>query len=889
MAAVAPLPRLLGALATFTVCSILLAAALYTAYSIRLYAVTEFGRVIHEFDPWFNFRATQYLSDNGLYKFFHWFDYMSWYPLGRPVGSTIYPGMQLTAVAIHRVLNSKLLGLNMSLNDVCVFVPAWFGVTATAALGALTAECAGSATAGVFAALIMAMIPAHIMRSVAGGYDNESIAVTSICLVFFLWASSLRTTHPSSDSSSATPEPAAAVAKKTEPVASNAADEPEVVKGGAEKAKLKQRKKPAKVEQSEGGKDAAGAASSESPVSAAGGDDLPALVSKVFFSADEIATAHTYFFGLLTGIAYIYMVMAWGGYVFVLNMVAFHAALLVMTGRYTQKLHRAYTLFYAVGTAGAVLVPVVGWTPLKSLEQLGAFVVFVGLQALEFCETVRKQKKMSPHDAGVFKFKVAGVLGVGLVAVVAMLLPMGYFGPISARVRSLFVKHTRTGNPLVDSVAEHQATSPQAYLQFLSDIYYVAPIGFVMCFFGRTDAKVFLLAYGAVAYYFSAKMSRLVILLGPIASALGGVALGGFFRWVVESAVLATDFVMKNIGFVASDSDIDSVESDGSKKPAKKPVGAKKASNSVLGLKMPEPVVKLYNQPFFVIIRAVVGIAALYLLYVRGQVFSEYCQTMARHMSHPSIMFKGQLRDGSTVLVDDYREGYWWLRDHTPEDSRVLSWWDYGYQITGIGNRTTLADGNTWNHEHIATIGKMLVSPEKEAHSMIRHVADFVLIWAGGQSDDLAKSPHMARIGNSVFPDICPNDPLCRSFGFVGGRPTKMMAESLLFKLHGSGLVEGVQVNPKFFREVFRSKFGKVRIYAVLQVSQKSKKWVADPANRLCDRPGSWYCPGQYPPALEDVIARRKNFAQLEDFNRAKDPNSKQYTDQYHKSFEQGG
>ena len=28
------------------------------------------------------------------------YDHMSWYPLGRPVGSTIYPGMQLTAVAL---------------------------------------------------------------------------------------------------------------------------------------------------------------------------------------------------------------------------------------------------------------------------------------------------------------------------------------------------------------------------------------------------------------------------------------------------------------------------------------------------------------------------------------------------------------------------------------------------------------------------------------------------------------------------------------------------------------------------------------------------------------------------------------------------------------------
>ena len=57
------------------------------AYDIRLYAIREYGTVIHEFDPWFNYRATEYLDEHGWHAFFHWFDYESWYPLGRPVGA----------------------------------------------------------------------------------------------------------------------------------------------------------------------------------------------------------------------------------------------------------------------------------------------------------------------------------------------------------------------------------------------------------------------------------------------------------------------------------------------------------------------------------------------------------------------------------------------------------------------------------------------------------------------------------------------------------------------------------------------------------------------------------------------------------------------------------
>lgn len=58
---------------------------LRNAFQIRLLAIEGYGRVIHEFDPYFNWRATRYLYENGREKFFKWFDHMVWYPLVRCV------------------------------------------------------------------------------------------------------------------------------------------------------------------------------------------------------------------------------------------------------------------------------------------------------------------------------------------------------------------------------------------------------------------------------------------------------------------------------------------------------------------------------------------------------------------------------------------------------------------------------------------------------------------------------------------------------------------------------------------------------------------------------------------------------------------------------------
>ncbi|KAK4289992.1 hypothetical protein Pmani_037078 [Petrolisthes manimaculis] len=51
-----------------------LSLAAILSFSCRLFSVLRFESVIHEFDPYFNYRTTKFLAEEGFYNFHNWFD-----------------------------------------------------------------------------------------------------------------------------------------------------------------------------------------------------------------------------------------------------------------------------------------------------------------------------------------------------------------------------------------------------------------------------------------------------------------------------------------------------------------------------------------------------------------------------------------------------------------------------------------------------------------------------------------------------------------------------------------------------------------------------------------------------------------------------------------------
>ncbi|CDJ65283.1 hypothetical protein ENH_00006790 [Eimeria necatrix] len=177
-------------------------------------------------------------------------------------------------------------------------------------------------------------------------------------------------------------------------------------------------------------------------------------------------------------------------------------------------------------------------------------------------------------------------------------------------------------------------------------------------------------------------------------------------------------------------------------------------------------------------------------------------------------------------------------------EQKHLYGWDYGYQVSEVGNRTVFVDNNTWNSTHIATVGLAFGSEEFQAYEIAQDLdVDYVFVVFGGMarfsSDDLNKLIWMIRIASGVFPDMQQSDYLGPKGQFtVGEGAPNALLNSLLYKLSyqhfgkatkGFDFARKTQVNTgdivlKHFEEVFTSENWVVRIYKVRKADNRDAK-----------------------------------------------------------------
>ena len=65
-------------------------------------------------------------------------------------------------------------------------------------------------------------------------------------------------------------------------------------------------------------------------------------------------------------------VSAWGGYVFIINLIPLHVFALLLMGRYSPRIYTAYTTFFILGLLLSMQVPFVGFQPIRTSEHMAS-------------------------------------------------------------------------------------------------------------------------------------------------------------------------------------------------------------------------------------------------------------------------------------------------------------------------------------------------------------------------------------------------------------------------------------------------------------------------------------------------------------------------------------
>lgn len=162
-----------------------LAIAFSTAFIMRSFPI-KYGYYLNEFDPYFDYRATKYIVDNGLEAYLKWHDNMSWYPDGRDIPKTSQVGLHVTAAYLY-----KIFGGNSSILDFTIIFPVVIGSLTTIVVFALVRSLGGT-TAGLFSALLIAFTPAIIQRGNLGWFKSEPLGLFLGLLALYLLISAMK-------------------------------------------------------------------------------------------------------------------------------------------------------------------------------------------------------------------------------------------------------------------------------------------------------------------------------------------------------------------------------------------------------------------------------------------------------------------------------------------------------------------------------------------------------------------------------------------------------------------------------------------------------------------------------------------------------------------------
>ncbi len=173
-----------GILLVFSLISIFI-----IALTIRCIPFFLYPTYIRAFDPWLQYEMALYTVTYGFNSWFGWYDHASWYPIGRDISQSFFPGTPFAAATIYFLLHA--LGFNIDIYMICYFFPAFMGALTCVATYFLGKEILDKKT-GLIAAFLLSFTPAFIERTTVGFFDNEALGMLLLVLALYFFIRSLK-------------------------------------------------------------------------------------------------------------------------------------------------------------------------------------------------------------------------------------------------------------------------------------------------------------------------------------------------------------------------------------------------------------------------------------------------------------------------------------------------------------------------------------------------------------------------------------------------------------------------------------------------------------------------------------------------------------------------
>ena len=145
-----------------------------------------YGWELNEFDPFFNYRATQYILDNGINSYLSWNDNLSWYPNGRDISLNSQVFLHITTA-----ISYWIFGMGSELYDFTIIFPVIIGSLTTVVIFFLV-RLIGGTSAGLFASLLFSISLPILLRGMVGWFKSEPLGLLFGILSTFLFLYGLK-------------------------------------------------------------------------------------------------------------------------------------------------------------------------------------------------------------------------------------------------------------------------------------------------------------------------------------------------------------------------------------------------------------------------------------------------------------------------------------------------------------------------------------------------------------------------------------------------------------------------------------------------------------------------------------------------------------------------